>query len=352
MIEIENLDIDLEEFKLRDINLSINKGEVFVILGPSGAGKTVLLETIAGFFPPKNGSIILDGNFANDLPPEKRNIGFIYQDYVLFPHLTVKDNILFGVRYRNIDGIEKKFEEIVKIFNIENILHRKPCTLSGGEQQRVSLARALIMEPRLLLFDEPLSSLDKKVRENLREELRIILKRMNQTSLFVTHDQTEALVIADRIAIMRDGKIIQVGKPDEIFNSPVNEFVADFVGVETVLEGKVISRIDGLVVADVNGFKIEALADVPVGEKILMAIRPENVTVSISKEKKRSSARNNFNARVKKLTPLGAVVKVIFDCGFPLIALVTKQSAEDLGLKKGREVLISFKATAVHVIKQ
>ncbi|MDO8886887.1 ABC transporter ATP-binding protein [Candidatus Oleimmundimicrobium sp.] len=352
MIEIENLDIDLGEFKLRDINLSIKEDEVFVILGPSGAGKTVLLEAIAGFFPPKKGSIILDGNFANDLPPEKRNIGFIYQDYVLFPHLTVRENILFGVRYRQIDDVENKFKKIVATLNIENILHRRPQTLSGGEQQRVSLARALIMEPRLLLFDEPLSSLDKKVRENLREELRIILKRMNQTSLFVTHDQTEALVIADRIAIMRDGKIVQVGKPDEIFNSPVNEFVADFVGVETVLEGKVVSRLNELAVVDVNGAKVEVISNVSIGEKVLLGIRPENVTVSISKEKKSSSARNNFNAKIVKLTSLGAVIKVNLNCGFPLIALITKQSAEEIGLKEGGEVTASFKSTAVHVIRK
>ncbi|HDP69280.1 MAG TPA: ABC transporter ATP-binding protein [Actinobacteria bacterium] len=349
MIEIKNLDIDLGEFRLRDINLSIEEGEIFVILGPSGAGKTVLLETVAGFYPPKAGSIILNRNFANDLPPEKRNIGFIFQDYALFPHLNVKENIFFGTRYRRIDGIEEKFGKIVSILGIENILHRYPKTLSGGEQQRVSLARALIMEPNLLLFDEPLSSLDERIREELREELRIILKKMNQTSLFVTHDQTEALVVADKIGVMHDGRIAQVGKPDEIFNTPINEQVASFVGVETVLEGKVASNIDGLAVIDVNGIEIETVADVPVGEKVLLGIRPENVTLSFAKDE--SSARNNFEAKVTRLTPLGAVVKVSLKCGFPLVALITKLSAEKLELEKDKEILASFKATAVHVIK-
>ncbi len=352
MIEIKDLDIDLGEFRLRDVNLSIDEGEIFVILGPSGAGKTVLLETVVGFFPPKRGSIILNGNLANDLPPERRNIGFIFQDYALFPHLTVRENILFGTRYRQIDDVEEKFDKIVTTLSINNILHRYSKTLSGGEQQRVSLARALIMEPGLLLFDEPLSSLDERVREGLRDELRIILKKMKQTSLFVTHDQTEALVIADRIGVMYDGRIVQIGKPEEIFNTPVNEYVASFVGVETVLEGKVASYLDGLVVVDVNRVKIEVVADVPVGERVLLGIRPENVTLSVVRERKSSSARNNFIAKVIKLTPLGAVVKVNLDCGFPLVALITKQSVEEIGLEEKEEAVVSFKATAVHVIRQ
>ncbi len=350
MIEAKNLSIDLGEFKLESVNLSIETGEIFVVLGPSGAGKTVLLETIAGFYSPDEGSIILGGELANDLPPERRNIGFIFQDYALFPHLTVEENILFGTRYKHIERTEEKFEKIVDTLNIGNILRRLPKILSGGEQQRVSLARALIMEPQLLLFDEPLSALDKRVRESLRDELRAVLKEMNQTSLYVTHDQTEALVIADRIAVMRDGQIVQVGKPDEIFNAPANEFVANFVGVETVLEGKVISHHDGIAVIGADGIEVEVAADIPVGGTVLLGIRPESVVLSAVDKVRESSARNNFEARVKKLTPLGAVVKVSLNCGFPLVALLTKQSVEELGLAEGRGVLASFKATAVHVM--
>ncbi|MDI6892558.1 MAG: ABC transporter ATP-binding protein [Actinomycetota bacterium] len=350
MIEAKNLSIDLGEFKLVSVNLSIETGEIFVVLGPSGAGKTVLLETIAGFYSPDEGNIILGGELANDLPPERRNIGFMFQDYALFPHLTVEENILFGTRYKRIEGAEEKFKEIVDTLNIGNILHRLPRTLSGGEQQRVSLARALIVEPQLLLFDEPLSALDERVRESLRDELRTVLKRMNQTSLYVTHDQTEALVIADRIAVMHDGQIVQTGKPDEIFNAPVNEFVANFVGVETVLEGKVISHHDGIAVIDVGGVEVAVAADIPMGGTVLLGVRPESVVLGTVDKVRESSARNNFEAKVTKLTPLGAVVKVGLDCGFPLVALLTKQSIEELGLTEGRKVLASFKATAVHAI--
>lgn len=350
MIEVKNLSIDLGEFKLASVNLSIETGEIFVVLGPSGAGKTILLETIAGFYAPDEGSIILGGELANDLPPERRNIGFMFQDYALFPHLTVEENVLFGTRYKRIERAEDKFEKIVDTLNIGNILHRLPKTLSGGEQQRASLARALITEPQLLLFDEPLSALDERVRESLRDELRTVLKRMNQTSLYVTHDQTEALVIADRIAVMHDGQIVQTGKPDEIFNAPVNEFVANFVGVETVLEGKVILHHDGIAVIDVGGVEVEVAADIPMGGTVLLGVRPESVVLGTVDKVRESSARNNFEAKVTKLTPLGAVVKVGLDCGFPLVALLTKQSIEELGLTEGRKVLASFKATAVHAI--
>ncbi|MEW6188820.1 MAG: ABC transporter ATP-binding protein, partial [Actinomycetota bacterium] len=230
------------------------------------------------------------------------------------------------------------------------------------EAQRVSLARALVFEPQVLFLDEPFASLDPPTKEALREDLERVIREMKLTTVYVTHDRTEALMLADRMAVMDKGEILQIGTPEEIFNYPVNERVANFVGVETILSGTVVSQRNGLADVEVTGGEVEVLCDSSVGEKVLLCIRPEEVTLQGTRNEKRearsegreliSSARNRFLSVVKKVIPQGAIVKVRLDCGFPLVSFVTKQSAEELNLEEGRTVVASFKATAVHVIRK
>ena len=255
MIGIKNLSKDWKEFSLKDINLEVKKGEYFVILGPTGAGKTLLLETIAGFYFPDSGGVWIEGQNVTNLPAERRGIGFIYQDYSLFPHLTVEENIEFGLKLRKSasqDTNRKRVKEIMDWLCISHLAHRYPATLSGGEQQKVAIARAIATEPSILLLDEPLAALDRRTSDYLREELKRVKLKSGIIMVHVTHDHTEAMVLADRIAVMMNGRIMQVGTPYEIFNKPQNEEIADFVGVENILSGVVRANNNGVAEIEVD----------------------------------------------------------------------------------------------------
>ena len=244
--------MDLGEFILKDINLEIERGEYFVVLGPTGAGKSVLLETIAGLYQPKKGLIEINGRDVTRAEPRKRNISIVYQDYMLFPHLTVKENIKFGLKEKSQD-----LDKIVEFLDIRRILHRKPDTLSGGESQRVALARALVTKPAVLLLDEPLAALDSNTRERIMSELRQINEKMGITIIHITHERSEAIALADKMAVMNGGGILQVGTPEQVFRKPNSEFIANFVGVENLFKGEsVIDRDTGVANIDVNGIKI------------------------------------------------------------------------------------------------
>jgi len=231
-----------------DISLEVKKGELLTLLGPSGCGKTTTLNLIAGFLNPDTGQIILNGEDITNLPPHKRKIGIVFQDYALFPHMNVYKNIAFGLKMSGIDEkrIRKRVEELLRLTKLESYEKRSVTTLSGGEQQRVALARALAPNPELLLLDEPLSALDAKLRKELRGEVRRIIKEIDLTTIYVTHDQEEAMALSDRIAVMKDGKIEQTGTPFEIYNRPKTAFVAEFVGmsnqIKAIYRGKGDSR--------------------------------------------------------------------------------------------------------------
>lgn len=234
MLKIQHLHKKLGDFKLTDINLEIAKGEYFVILGPTGTGKSIVLETLAGLYKPDEGKIYFDEVDLTNEYPENREIGFVYQDYVLFPHLSVKNNIIFGLKQKKIpkDEIQQKLDDILSMFKINHLINRKPLTLSGGEQQRVAIARALITSPKILLMDEPLSSLDPKTKEEFIYMLKSIHDKRKNTVIHVTHDFNEALALADKIAVMNKGAVVQVGTPEEIFKRPNCDFVANFTGLK------------------------------------------------------------------------------------------------------------------------
>lgn len=344
-LAVENVSVSLGAFSLRDISFSLDPGEVFVILGPSGAGKSVLLETIAGFFYPQHGRVLIDGHDVTDAPPEARRVGFMFQDYALFPHLSVLQNVQFPCR-----NDPQRARDLLTRLDLTHLANRKPEHLSGGEQQRVALARALAMEPALFLFDEPLSALDARARDTLRDELKTLLNQLGLPAVYVTHDQTEALVLADKIAVMHDGALLQIGTPAEIFNTPHDEFVATFVGVETVVEGRVLSVGDGVTLVSLGEGEIRAVGETS-AQRVLVCIRPEDVALARS-VRSDSSVRNQFAAHVTRVTALGPLFKITLDCGFPLVAYVTKQSYLELDLTPGATVTASVKASAIHLIER
>jgi molybdenum ABC transporter ATP-binding protein len=353
-LSLERVSLALGAFALRDISFSLEMGQVFVILGPSGSGKTMLLETIAGFYKPDSGRIRIGDRDVTQATPETRRIGFMFQDYALFPHLTVAQNINFGLRFRRKDSGSagnSRIRDLLAQLGLERIAERKPTNLSGGEKQRVALARALAAEPALFLFDEPLSALDASTRDTLRGELKTLLCELGITTIYVTHDLTEALIFADRIAVIRDGALLQVGAPADIFNAPVNEFVAKFVGTDNVIEGRVLSTHDGISEIELATGQIVEAADngATRSSRVLACIRPEDVVLTCAAPTN-SGARNRFSARIVNIEALGPVLKIHLDCGFPLSVYLTRQSFLELGIAKGGQICASIKASVIHLI--
>jgi len=354
-MQVRGLGVDLEEFRLCDINLDVAAGEYFVILGPTGAGKTVLMETIAGLHRPLSGRILLAGEDITHAPPERRGIGFVYQDYALFPHLSVAGNIAFGLKRRvGRSDIGERVAAIGRLLGIEHLLHRRPGTLSGGEAQRVALARALVVEPRLLLLDEPLSALDPETREALQRELGRIHRELGTTTVHVTHDFEEAVVLGHRIAVLREdrvgdmkreGRIVQVGTPEEIFRRPANEFVARFVGVRNIFRGKACPAENGYKLVTVNGLEIAAVTELE--GSVHASVRPEDIV--LFREPFLSSARNAFRGQIVDISDRGTVVYVTIRIPPDFVCLITKRSLREMELRQGSQICIAFKASAVHV---
>jgi molybdopterin-binding protein len=349
MLHIENLSKDLGEFVLKNVSLDIGRGEYLIIIGPTGAGKTILLETIAGIYPPDSGTIFLDGRDITDLPPRERNICVVYQDYMLFPHLTVEENIAFGLVSRKMpkDEIKKRVTEAAALLSIDHLLHRSPATLSGGEQQRTAIARAIVMEPAMLLLDEPLSALDGQTREMLIKELRRLHSLYKITVVHVTHNFEEVFSLADRVAVMNEGDIIQCGHPDEVFRRPNCTFIAHFTGVENIFRGICTWR-DNISTITVDGLSIISSTCHGDGDgEVYATVRPEDIL--ISRERVRSSARNSFIGTVTDIVNNGMVIRVTVDAGIPLVSVLTRQGYDEMELKEGDEVYLTFKASAVHV---
>ena len=347
MIKIEGLTKDWKEFKIKSIDLQVRENEYFVILGPSGSGKTLLLELIAGMWPSDSGKIYLNNQDITWLPLEKRGVGFVYQNYMLFPHKTVFENIAFGLNVRKMakDEIKTKVDDMMELLGISHLADRLPRTLSGGEQQRTALARALIVYPKVLLMDEPLSALDRKIRDDLMQELKNIHNKFDITLVHVTHNFDEALMLADRIAIMRNGTISQVGTSTEIFRHPADKFVADFVGAENIIEGT--AKKDGEKMTLIDTGNVLIYSSEQKKGHVHITVRPEDIILSLKKAE--TSARNVFKGQIKEIIDTGALIKLTVDVGEPLVVFLTRQSFLDMELNIGKTVWTYFKATAVHV---
>lgn len=352
MIKINNLKLRYSErFSLSVDNFSVDKGKIFTIIGPNGAGKTTLLNIIAMFDKVDNGSVEIFGEDIAKIKNKlllRRKMSFVFsQPYLL--KRTVFENISLPLKLRSSFN-KARVEKMLELFKISHLRDRFANSLSQGEKHRVSLARAFIMGPKLILLDEPFLSLDKRYKESLVNELRQIIKLNKITAIFVTQDHFEALSMADTIAVMIDGRILQQGTPQAVFTRPVSKDVADFVGVETILDGRIIKKENNLCFIKAADKVLEAVSIYNEGDDVFVCIRPEDVVVATHLET--SSARNHFKAKIINIEPWGLEYKLNLECGFNLVSYVTKQSIENLGLRIGQEIFVSFKATAIHLIKR
>lgn len=348
VLHVESVTKTLGDFSLHDISFDVKEGEYFAILGPTGAGKTIVLETIAGIYTPDTGQICWDGEDITHAEPRERNIGVVYQDYMLFPHMTVADNIGFGLRQRKMDreSIREFIKKTAGLLEIPHLLTRYPGTLSGGEQQRVALARALILQPRVLLLDEPMNALDTSMRERMRKELARIHRLTGTTVIQITHYFEEVFALADRVAIMNNGSIVQVGEPSEVFWHPRDAFVAEFLGIGNLMKG-IAHRAGSLAEIELEGGATIVAVSETEGA-VVATLHAEDVI--ISKVPFTSSARNCLPGTVTELVFSGSTIKIFIDVGFPLVALLTRESCRELGISQNSRVYATFKASAVHII--
>lgn len=293
-----------------DVSLNIEHGEFLTLLGPSGSGKTTTLNMIAGFEIPTSGDILLEKEDITTVAPNRRGIGMVFQNYALFPHMTVYENIAFPLKMRKVasDKIRTRTAEALELVKLPGFETRYPNQLSGGQQQRIALARALVFQPKILLMDEPLGALDKKLRDHMRLEIKHLQESLNITVIYVTHDQEEALTMSDRIAIMNNGRIVQLDTPVELYESPVNLFVADFIGESNFMQGRVAeTNGDSAAIETEEGLKfwVRRPTRMETGEEISVAIRPEKIQVLASRQEGPEEIVNRFSGRIEEIVYLG-----------------------------------------------
>ena len=354
MLSVREICKNLASFAIKDVSFEVSGDQYFVLLGRTGVGKSVLLETIAGLVCPDAGRIFLDGKDITNEKMQKRKIALVFQNSTLFPHMTVYDNIAYPLRCRKRKTqIRERVAKLAEDFEVTNLLAAKPQTLSGGESQRVSLARAVASEPRCLLLDEPLSSLDSKSRSQMRALLRKINTQDRMQIVHVTHDYTEAVSLATHVAVMEAGTITQVGTVEQIFQRPKSEFVARFVGIRNFFKGR-LQEPHGLEtntrLFTSGSLKFSVLIDSPGGPGFV-CVRSEDVTIS-NKRPRPTSARNNFEGTIVDIVPAGIGIEVIVDIGVEIAALVTAESVKSLELGCGKKVWVSFKASAVKYVEE
>jgi len=330
-----------------NLSLTINKGEFVTLLGPSGCGKTTTLRLIAGFEFPTEGTISLDGRVINNIPPNKRDMAMVFQSYAIFPHLSVYENIAYGLRVKKVPEQEmrqriKKVLELTELLGLEN---RAPNQLSGGQQQRVALARALVMEPKVLLFDEPLSNLDAKLREQMRAEIRRIQQRLQMTSVYVTHDQAEAMTLSDRIVVMNKGRIEQVGTAQEIYRHPRSAFVADFIGRANFIEARVESQSNTMVDLIAFGQRLTVArpaASYSLGKQVTLVVRPEAIELSASGQ--------GFEGKITRMAYLGAIVDYDVMVDGQRLSVVTHDPRQREIFPEGATVKVRFLEDCLYIL--
>lgn len=340
ILELKNITLSFDGEKiLDDISLEISDKEFVTLLGPSGCGKTTTLRIIAGFLQPDSGNVFFDGEIINTLPANKRNVNTIFQRYALFPHLNVYDNIAFGLKVKKVrkQEIKKRVSEMLKLVNLEGFEKRSISKLSGGQQQRVAIARAVINKPKILLLDEPLAALDLKLRKDMQTELKNIQKQLGITFIFVTHDQEEALSMSDKVVVMNEGKIQHIGTPKDVYNEPVNAFVADFIGESNIIDGIMLDDFK----VKIEGVELQCLdKGFNVNEEVDVVIRPEDVDI-VHPEK------GLITGEVTSVTFLGVHYEIIVDVnGFKWMIQTTDES------KVGDKVGLLIEPDAIHIMKK
>ena len=340
ILELKNITLSFDGEKiLDDISLEISDKEFVTLLGPSGCGKTTTLRIIAGFLQPDSGNVFFDGEIINSLPANKRNVNTIFPRYALFPHLNVYDNIAFGLKVKKVpkQEIKKRVSEMLKLVNLEGFEKRSISKLSGGQQQRVAIARAVINKPKILLLDEPLAALDLKLRKDMQTELKNIQKQLGITFIFVTHDQEEALSMSDKVVVMNEGKIQHIGTPKDVYNEPVNAFVADFIGESNIIDGIMLDDFK----VKIEGVELQCLdKGFNVNEEVDVVIRPEDVDI-VHPEK------GLITGEVTSVTFLGVHYEIIVDVnGFKWMIQTTDES------KVGDKVGLLIEPDAIHIMKK
>ena len=339
------------------LSFEVMEGEFFSLLGPSGCGKTTTLRCIAGFETLSEGAIALGGRRLDDRPPHRRDVGLVFQNYALFPHLTVFDNVAFGLRLRKVDkaAIERRVGQMLDLVDLPSLGARYPAQLSGGQQQRVAIARSLVLEPSLLLFDEPLSNLDLKLRIQMRYELRLLQRRLGKTAVYVTHDQTEALALSDRIAVLSQGRIEQIGTPSEIYEWPASAFVADFIGSSNLLKARVRGAGAGADTAmeTEHGLllTIPRIPDVA-GATVTLMLRPERFQMA-GLSNGNAARANRFTASVRDVTYLGEDLhlRVLASDRQPLLVSI-KNSKGTRVIASGTAIDLAIDPEDIHVLRR
>ena len=326
-------------------DLTVRDGELFTLLGPSGCGKTTLLRLLAGFYQPDSGEIQFGDRVVSGLPPYERNIGMVFQNYALWPHMTVAANVAYGLKLKKLGSAEvaARLGEGLRKVNLTGFESRYPGQLSGGQQQRVALARALVLNPDILLLDEPLSNLDAKIRVQVRAEIRKLQQELGITTIYVTHDQEEALSLSDRVAVMKDGRVLQVGAPKELYERPRTRFVADFVGTNNLVPGRVTEWAGAELVVDTAVGRLRAVPSGPVVDRCVLAIRPENVAIS---EGTAANGGNVVRGRVSFAAYLGSALRYDVEAGQgQILKADIRDPWHHEPLPIGRDVVVSFPAS-------
>jgi spermidine/putrescine transport system ATP-binding protein len=351
-VELRNITKHFEDVTaVDDLSFGVEKGEFFSLLGPSGCGKTTTLRIIGGLETPDAGEVIINGEIVNDLPAYRRDTSIVFQNLALFPHLTVNENLAFGLECRKVSRVEikERVADILNLVRLSGLGDRRPDQLSGGQQQRVALARSIVLQPEVLLLDEPLASLDRKLREDMQLELKQIQERVAITFLYVTHDQKEAISMSDRIAVMNEGKIVQLGTPTDIYERPRARFVADFMGASNIFSGRVVGGDgEGVHAQTENGLGVivrrpEALG-IPDSEHVSICIRPE--AIKVYPQDASVQGDNKFKGKIKERVYQGDFTELVISLvqGEEIIVRLSSEAARRLGsiLQRGNEVLVGW----------
>jgi spermidine/putrescine transport system ATP-binding protein len=333
---------------IRDLNLSIGKGEFFSLLGPSGCGKTTALRMIGGFEHPSEGDVLLDGESIIGVPPYRRDVNMVFQSYSLFPHMDVYDNIEYGLRRKGLPREERRrrIADVIALAQLDAYVSRRPSQLSGGQQQRVALARALVNQPRVLLLDEPLAALDAKLRASMQEELRRIQREVGITFVFVTHDQQEAFALSDRVAVMRAGRLEQAGTPVELYNKPATRFVADFVGQSNFISGPVAADACRVLDLGSEGDRV-FLPSVAPGARATIVVRPEQITLHAGQPELRGESLSRLSGVVSENTFLGSkhVLRIRTCLPEPILVEASHDLVSALSPDPGQPLWLSWRSS-------